>query len=133
MQRNVSDAAIITIPVSADSKKASASSVRNGAIFLGSVQLGKNLINQLSLWTEKMAIHLILRTVFVPSSAPTDSSKKKFTVKITVGRENVDFLVDFLVDTGSVRTIIGEFVCAYEPIIGLSAHKNRHFITLIYW
>lgn len=133
MQRNVSDAAIITIPVSADSKKASASSVRNGAIFLGSVQLGKNLINQLSLWTEKMAIHLILRIVFVPSSAPTDSSKKKFTVKITVGRENVDFLVDFLVDNGSVRTIIGESVCAYEPIIGLSAHKNRHFITFIYW
>lgn len=34
----------------------------------------------------------------------TDSSNKKFTVKITVGRENV------LVDTGSVRTIIGESV-----------------------
>lgn len=34
----------------------------------------------------------------------TDSSTKKFTVKITVGRENVDFLVD----TGSVRTFIGK-------------------------
>lgn len=34
----------------------------------------------------------------------TASSNKKFTVKITVGRENV------LVDTGSVRTIIGESV-----------------------
>lgn len=34
----------------------------------------------------------------------TDSSNKKFTVKITLGRENV------LVDTGSVRTIIGESV-----------------------
>lgn len=54
----------------------------------------------------------------------TDSSNKKFTVKITGGRENVDFLVD----TGSVRTIIGES----GLIKGLSAHKNRHFTTLIY-
>lgn len=36
----------------------------------------------------------------------TDSSNKKFTVKITVGRENVDFLEV----TGSVRTIVGESV-----------------------
>lgn len=35
------------------------------------VQLRKTLINQLSLWTEGMAIHPILRTVFVPSFAPT--------------------------------------------------------------
>lgn len=36
----------------------------------------------------------------------TESSNRKFTVKVTVGRENVDFLVDI----GSVRTIIGESV-----------------------
>lgn len=36
----------------------------------------------------------------------TNSSNKMFSVKITVGRENVDFLVE----TGSVRTIICESV-----------------------
>lgn len=106
MQRNVSDAAIITIPVSADSKKASASSVRNGAIYLRSVQLGKK--------TDKPA-YFVNRgdgntsdsedsICSILCTNETDSSTKKFTVKITVGRENVDFLVD----TGSVRTFIGK-------------------------
>lgn len=53
-----------------------------------------------------------------------DSSNKKFIVKIIVGCENVDFLVDI----GSVCIIIGEF----GFIKGFLVYKNRYFIMLIY-
>lgn len=85
MQRNVSDVTIITIPVSADSKRASASSVRNRAIFLRSVQLEKT--------PDKPAFFVdrgdgntsdsedSISSIFCTNE--TDSSNKKFTVKIT--------------------------------------------------
>lgn len=61
VQSNVSDAAIITIQVSVDSKTVSVSSVLNLVIFRR-----KSKISQLSLRKERPVIHLIMRIEYVP-------------------------------------------------------------------
>lgn len=71
-----------------------------------SVQLGKNSDNPAFFVDREDGNTSDSADSFCSIFCTNETDNSKFTVKITVGRVNVDFLVD----TGSLRTIIAESV-----------------------